>query len=170
MRRFRPKTTPPAQPLDRIEQGRGGERQLQDWLDRSRLPYLFLDQTPLTIPLSLRSQIKRPDFLVPIDTLGTIALDAKAKNLVDGNFVLDEYERRTLGAFEALFQTPVWYVCFPPGRFLTCHLFRNQRLCGPEIGFHPNTRTLHIPLSLGLTVQPHAVTFSNAMISAFRII
>jgi hypothetical protein len=46
-RRWRPQVLTP---LQRIEQGESGERALQDWLDRSHLAYLFLDQTPLTMP------------------------------------------------------------------------------------------------------------------------
>jgi hypothetical protein len=88
-------------PEQRIERGEGGERALQDWLDRSRLAYLFLDQTPLTMPVSFRRDIKRPDFLVAIEGLGTVALDAKAKAFIDGCFVLDASERRRLDAFEA---------------------------------------------------------------------
>ena len=82
--------------LLRIEKGEGGERALQDWLDRSRLAYLYLDQTPLTIPAAHRADIKRPDFLVAVDGLGTIAVDAKAKSFIDGCFVLDASERRRL--------------------------------------------------------------------------
>jgi len=85
-RRWRPQVLTP---LQRIEQGEGGERALQVWLDRSRLAYLFLDQTPLTMPTMHRADIKRPDFLVAIDGLGTVAVDAKAKAFIDGHFVLE---------------------------------------------------------------------------------
>ena len=66
-------------PLDRIARGEVGERAFQDWLDRSHCAYLYLDQTPLTIPLALRSEMKRPDFLVAVDGLGPVAVDVKAK-------------------------------------------------------------------------------------------
>jgi hypothetical protein len=100
-RRRRPPTPEP--PLERIAQGEGGERALQNWLDRSRLAYLFLDQTPLTIPATLRASLKRPDFLEAIDAFGTVAVDAKAKNFIDQHFVLDQSERRRLDGFESEF-------------------------------------------------------------------
>ena len=100
--------------LRRIDQGEGGERALQDWLDRSRLAYLYLDQSPLTIPTAHRADIKRPDFLVAVDGVGTVAVDAKAKAFIDGCFVLDASERRRLDGFESVFDIPVWYACFPP--------------------------------------------------------
>jgi hypothetical protein len=88
---------------------------LQDWLDRSRLAYLFLDQTSLTIPAHQRANIKRPDFLVAVDRLGTVALDAKAESFTDGQFVLDASDRRRLVGFESAFGMPVWYACFSAG-------------------------------------------------------
>src|SRR5262245_30425008 len=105
-RRTRPRPEPS---LDRLEKGEGGERALQDWLDRSRLAYLYLDQTPLTIPAAHRVNIKRPDFLVTVEGIGTIAVDAKAKAFIDGYFVLDVSERRRLDGFESVFGIPVWY-------------------------------------------------------------
>jgi hypothetical protein len=166
--RRRPRSKPQP-PIDRIAKGEAGERALQDWLDRSNMPYLFLDQTPLTFPLALRSEIKRPDFLVPIDTLGTVVIDAKAKALIDNHFVIDEYERRTLAGFEARFQFPVWFACFPPESPYHCHLFRNGRLMGPAIGFDPKTASLHIPVSLGLTVQHYTLSFSQAIMRADKM-
>jgi hypothetical protein len=81
---------------------------LQDCLDRSRLAFLYLDQTPFTIPAAHCTSIKRPDFLVAIDGIGTIAVDAKAKSFIDGCFVLDVSDRRRLDGFESIFGIPVW--------------------------------------------------------------
>jgi hypothetical protein len=122
--------SPPELRLERLAKGEGGERALQDWLDRSRLAYLYLDQTPLTIPAVHRADIKRPDFLVAVDGLGTIALDAKAKKFVDGCFVFDVSERRRLDGFESTFGIPVWYACFPPEERRLCYLFRK---CGETV-------------------------------------
>ena len=106
---------------------------MQDWLDRSRLAYLFLDQTPLTMPATHRADIKRPDFLVAIEGLGTMAVDAKAKAFIDGCFVLDASERRRLDGFETEFGIPVWYACFPPDEPRLCCLFRNRDLMGAAV-------------------------------------
>src|SRR4249919_441292 len=109
-------------PIQRIEQGEGGERALQDWLDRSRLAYPFLDQTSLTMPATHRADIKRPDFLVAIEGLCTVAIDAKAKAFIGGHFVLDASERRRLDGFESEFGMPVWYACFPPAEPRSAYL------------------------------------------------
>ena len=166
MRRLRRKPPPlPVQILDRIAQGEGGERQLQDWLDRSNLHYLYVHQAMATMPLAGRGQIKRPDFITAIPGHPPVAIDAKAKSFFGGQFLLNEYERRALSAFEALFQMPVWYACFPPEEPLTCILFRNSALHGQGVSYRPASATLQIPLSLGLTVQHHAMSFSKAIIS-----
>jgi len=151
----------PEVPLERLQQGEGGERTLQDWLDRSRLAYLFLDQTPVTIPAHHRANIKRPDFLVAVDALVTVAVDAKAKAFIDGHFVLDASERRRLDGFESHFGIPVWYACFPPAEPGHCYLFRNARLSGSAVGYEPKTATLHVPLALGFPTQHFAVPFER---------
>jgi len=98
--------TSPEAPLERLEKRAAGERALQDWLDRSRLAYLYLDQTPVTIPAA-RADIKRPDFLVAVHGIGTVAVDAKAKAFIDVCFVLDASERRRLDGFESAFGIPL---------------------------------------------------------------
>ncbi len=152
--------------LRRIEQGEGGERALQDWLDRSRLAYLFLDQTPLTIPAAHRANVKRPDFLVAVDNLGTIAVDAKVKAFVDGHFVLDVSERGRLDGFESVFAIPVWYACFPPTEAGMSYLFRNRDLMGRTVTHDPDKGIIRAPLALGCAVAHASISFARALLCA----
>jgi hypothetical protein len=149
--------------LQRLEKGEGGERALQDWLDRSRLAYLYLDQTPLTIPAAHRADIKRPDFLVAVEGLGTVALDAKAKSFIDGCFLLDASERRRLDGFESTFGIPVWYVCFPPAEEGRCYLFRNRALMGPAVMHDAAKQLIRAPLALGFAVEHARTPFAHAL-------
>jgi hypothetical protein len=158
---------PPLSPQQRIERGEGGERALQDWLDRSRLPYLFLDRTPLTMPATHRADIKRPDFLVAVDGIGTVAVDAKAKAFIDGRFVLDASERRRLDGFESTFGVPVWYTCFPPAEPQLCYLFRNRELMGSLVVYDRTRQIIHVPLSLGSPIEHASVVFQNSLRRAF---
>jgi hypothetical protein len=162
-RRVRP---PPELRLERLAKGEGGERALQDWLDRSRLAYLYLDQTPLTIPAAHRADIKRPDFLVAVDGLGTVAVDAKAKNFIDGCFVLDASERRRLDGFESIFGIPVWYACFPPEEPGKCYLFRNRDLAGSGVRHLTRSQMLCAPITLGRSVEHPATPFGCALLAA----
>jgi hypothetical protein len=154
----------PETPLERIEQGEGGERALQDWLDRSHLAYLFLDQKPLTIPTHHRASIKRPDFLVAVDGMGTVAVDAKA--FIDGCFVLDAAERRRLDGFETAFNIPVWYACFPPAEPRLCYLFRNRALMGAGVSHYPARQIIRAPLAMGLAVEHTNMNFALALLRA----
>jgi hypothetical protein len=139
---------------------------LQDWLDRSRLAFLYLDQTPLTIPAARRANIKRPDFLVAVDGLGTIAVDAKAKSFIDGCFVLDASERRRLDGFESMFGIPVWYACFPPEKQGRCYLFRNRDLAGRAVIHVPERHIVRAPLALALCVLYLQIPFAQAFAPA----
>jgi hypothetical protein len=152
--------------LRRLEKGEGGERTLQDWLDRSRLAYLFLDRSPHTMPAAHRADIKRPDFLVAVDGIGTIALDAKAKSFIDGCFVLDASERRRLDTFEAVFGFPVWYACFPPEEPGRCFLFRNRDLTGSAVMHDPTKQIIRAPLAFGFAVEHAGLPFAQALLRA----
>jgi hypothetical protein len=162
-RRTRPR---PEVALDRLAKGQGGERKLQDWLDRSRLAYLYLDQTPLTIPAAHRANIKRPDFLVAVEGIGTIAVDAKAKAFIDGCFVLDATERRRLDGFESVFGIPVWYACFPPEEQGRCYLFRNRDLMGSAVMHDPMKQIIRAPLAFAFAVEHAALPFAQAFLRA----
>lgn len=114
----------------RKSQGDAAEAIFCRWLDRCVLPYMYVEQSPLTVPAQLRGEIKRPDYLVGIPTIGTIAVDVKAKTIYDNHIIIDAYEQRTFANFETYFNMTVWYACFPPDEPNTCHLFMNRRLDG----------------------------------------
>ena len=44
----------------------------------------------------MHGKIKRPDFLVGIPTIGTIAVDVKAKRVYADSIIIDAEEHRTL--------------------------------------------------------------------------
>lgn len=112
--------------------GAAGEGRFRAWLDRCHLPHIYVEQSPMTIPQHLRGEIKRPDFLVGIPSIGTIAVDVKAKRTYRDALIIDAYEHRTLLAFETFFNISVWFACFPPDEPHTCHLFLNRSLAGLE--------------------------------------
>lgn len=116
----------------RKAQGQAAEDRFRSWLDRCCLPHIYVEQSPFTIPEPLRGEIKRPDFLVGIPSIGTIAVDVKAKRVYRDALIIDAYEHRTLLAFETFFNISVWFACFPPDEPHTCHLFLNRSLAGLE--------------------------------------
>ena len=131
---------------DRLRQGQAAEDRFRAWLDRCHLPHIFVEQSPMTIPQHLRGEIKRPDFLVGIPTIGTLAVDVKAKRIYQGAILIDAYEHRTLLNFEMFFNISVWFACFPPDEPHTCHLFLNRSLAGIETQTINGTAVIQVPL------------------------
>jgi len=113
---------------DRRAQGAAAEDRFRAWLDRCRLPHIYVEQSPMTFPEHLKGEIKRPDFLVGIPTIGMMAVDVKAKTIFRNSILIDAHEHRTLAAFETFFNVTVWFACFPPSEPHTCYLFRNANL------------------------------------------
>jgi hypothetical protein len=112
----------------RKEQGDAAEARFRAWLDRCHLPHIYVEQSPFTFPAHLHGEIKRPDFLVGVPSIGTIAVDVKAKRIYHDSVLIDIIEHRTLLAFEACFNIAVWFAVFPPDEEHTCHLFLNRAL------------------------------------------
>ncbi len=91
--------------------GNAGEKALEEWLKREGFFYLALSQEKEHFARLFQNNLKRPDFLVLLDSVGMIAVDAKNRKLYsEGTYTLP-YEkefRRTL-TFERVFRLPVWY-------------------------------------------------------------
>lgn len=113
---------------ERLERGRDAEILFRDWLNASGLAYIATDQTPLTVPKRLRGDIKRPDFLVGLPTIGTIAFEVKSKTVYGDCLVFDTEERRRLLNFQRCFNITVWFACFDPDDPRICRLFLNDFL------------------------------------------
>ena len=152
----------------RRAQGQAAEDRFRAWLDRCCLPHIYVEQSPLTIPQPLRGEIKRPDFLVGIPTIGTIAVDVKAKRVYEDKLLIDAYEHRTLLNFETFFNISVWFACFPPDEPHTCHLFLNHALAGLPARMVRGEPVIGAPLTLG-TIADERRDFMAALLSAIRL-
>ena len=133
---------------ERRVQGAAAEERFRAWLDRCCLPHIFVEQSPMTIPQPLRGEIKRPDFLVGVPTIGTLAVDVKAKRVYASTILIDAYEHRTLLNFETYFNISVWFACFPPDEPHTCHLFLNRALAGLPARTVNGEEVISVPLRL----------------------
>ena len=132
--------------IQRRAQGQVAEDCFRAWLDRCTLPHLYVEQSPMTLPKPLRGEIKRPDFLVGIPTIGTIAVDVKAKRIYDDAIIIDAYEHRTLLNFETFFNITVWFACFPPDEPHTCHLFLNRAMASLPVKTIKGEKVIPVPL------------------------
>jgi hypothetical protein len=133
---------------ERKKQGAVAEDRFRGWLDRCRLPHIYIEQSPFTFPEHLHGAIKRPDFLVGIPTIGMLAVDVKAKRIYRDCLLIDADEHRTLLNFETWFNTSVWFACFPPGEPNACHLFLNRSLAKLKPTTFKGGSVLPVPLRL----------------------
>lgn len=78
------------------------------------LPHLYIEQSPFTVPRPLRGQIKRPDYLVGIPGIGTVAFDVKAKRTYPEGLLFDVGEVQKLRTFARLFHLTVYFACLDP--------------------------------------------------------
>ena len=132
----------------RRAQGAAAEDRFRAWLDRCRLPHIYVEQSPLTFPETLHGKIKRPDFLVGIPTIGTIAVDVKAKRIYADTIIIDADEHRTLANFETYFNTSVWFACFPPDEPHVCHLILNRNLAKLPVTGRKGKPSIAVPLKM----------------------
>lgn len=122
----------------------------------------------MTIPQHLRGEIKRPDFLVGIPTIGTLAVDVKAKRIYQDAILIDAYEHRTLLAFETFFNISVWFACFPPDEPHTCHLFLNRSLARIEAATANSKSVIAVPLRATKAVDERR-DFMAALLGAISL-
>ena len=153
---------------ERKAQGQAAEDRFRAWLDRCCLPHIYVEQSPFTIPEPLRGKIKRPDFLVGIPSIGTIAIDVKAKRVYDDTLIIDTYEHRTLLNFETYFNISVWFACFPPDEPHTCHLFLNRGLAGLPLKRASGKDAIAVPLTVGKVTDDRR-DFMAALLGAISL-
>jgi hypothetical protein len=152
----------------RRAQGQAAEDRFRAWLDRCCLPHLYVEQSPLTMPQSLRGTIKRPDFLVGVPTIGTTAVDVKAKRVYASTLLIDAEEHRTLLNFETYFNISVWFACFPPGEPNICHLLLNRALIGLAPKTVKGVTVIPVPLRLTKPADERR-DFMAALLSAISL-
>jgi hypothetical protein len=129
---------------------------------------MYVEQSPLTVPKGLRGEIKRPDFLVGVPTIGTLAFDVKAKSVYDDRIFIDADEQRTFQNFETFFNMTVWYACFPPDEPTTCHLFLNRELARHSIEVRRGQSAIAMPLKDTVTADPRR-EFMGVLLSAISL-
>jgi len=95
---------------EKKKKGIEGETKFKSWLDERGLSYLYVNQDMDGFPSLFKGNIKRPDFLVLIDSIGIIAVDVKNYTVFQGCYSLAyEKEVKKVLSFERLFRIPVWY-------------------------------------------------------------
>lgn len=97
--------------------GQDGENRFRDWLDKCGRSYVHVNQSRDTFAQLFRSgKVKRPDFIVLMDSIGLLAVDVKNRKMKADHFTLPiSSELKPTLAFERIFRLPVWYAfCHTP--------------------------------------------------------
>jgi len=152
----------------RQAQGDAAEALFRAWLERCHLPHIYVEQSPFTFPSHLKGEIKRPDFLVGIPAIGSIAVDVKAKRIYDNCLLIDAEEHRTLATFETCFSTAVWFACFPPEEAHSCYLMLNREIADLAPIRARGKAVLAVPLRRSLRCD-HRRDFMAALVQATRV-
>ncbi len=93
-----------------FEKSKEAERAFEAWLKREGFAYLAICQNDRQFAPLFQGNLKRPDFLVLLESIGMIAVDVKAYTLTRGEYTLPyETEFRLAMTFERVFRLPVWY-------------------------------------------------------------
>jgi hypothetical protein len=99
--------------LAKNEQGKIAEKALNDWLSNAGISYIAICQSPETFAKLFAESVKRPDFLVLLESVGLLAVDAKNYTYSGGVYTLElEAELRKSLTFERLFRLPLWYAYY----------------------------------------------------------
>jgi hypothetical protein len=95
------------------QQGIIGEVALNQWLQEQKLSYIAICQAKETFSPMFSGDVKRPDFLLLLEGVGLIAVDAKNYKYSGGVYTLElEEELKRSIAFERLFRMPLWYAYY----------------------------------------------------------
>ncbi len=95
---------------EREAKGEQGERDLRAWFDLNRFAHVAIRQDDKTFAHLFRKEVKRPDFLLLVDSIGLLAVDAKFCARCAGGTALPleaDFSRALM--FERIFRLPVWY-------------------------------------------------------------
>lgn len=96
-----------------IRLGKQGEQKFESLMNRAGMPFINIDQRRDTYSCAFRAEnsihpTKRPDYLLPINGYGTIAVDVKHYKLEEDYFELEISEWSRYLNFYRLFMMNVW--------------------------------------------------------------
>ncbi len=90
--------------------GKEGEDAFNSWLNNNGLSFLYVDQSVDTFSTLFKNNVKRPDFLLMLESIGMLAVDVKNYTQSQGTYTLNmEQEFLRSLSFERLFRIPLWY-------------------------------------------------------------
>ena len=139
--------------LEHAERGRKAEREFQQWLDRSGVPYLYATQDIESVPAYYQGRIKRPDYLVGLPYMATVAFDVKSKSTYGGAYLFDVPEIRRLAHFADLFQISTFFACLDPEGGPSSRWLRVAELMELDPEKRARKEVIAAPIAMGIPVD-----------------
>jgi len=98
---------------ENVEKGEKVEDKFQRWLNKHKIPYLYIQQDKETFSSAFNDLFpgKRPDFLILIQNFGFIFVDVKYKKISKyGDYPIDAEETKKYSSMQRKFNIPTWFV------------------------------------------------------------
>ncbi len=93
--------------------GDEAELAFKKWLDKHKIPYLYIQQDKETFSSVFKDEDygKRPDFIILLPNFGFIFVDVKNKKLDSKykNYCIDEKEAKRYSSLQRVFNLQIWY-------------------------------------------------------------
>jgi len=88
------------------------EIKFKEWLDKHKIPYLYINQETDTFSSVFKDKLKRPDFMVLLPNFGFIFVDIKNRRIKSeyGTFCIDSNETQKFSSLQRKFNLQIWYV------------------------------------------------------------
>lgn len=148
MTRFRTKIS-----TESVARGVAAEELFKEWLNDSRLPFIYCTQDVASVPRHFKGALKRPDYLVALPFVGTVAFDVKAKSLYEDCFLFDVDEIERLILFDEIFRITTFLACLDPDNPDRCWWFRVALLARLPAERKRGVMTLRAAVADGLEVN-----------------
>ena len=133
--------------------GMAAEERFKAWLNDSRLPFVYCTQDIPSVPEHFMGALKRPDYLVALPFVGSVAFDVKAKSIYDGRFIFDVDEVARLLHFDEIFRITTFFACLDPDESGRCWWFRLGKIAQIDFNKRRGVLTIEVPLADGLAVN-----------------
>ncbi len=94
------------------EKGRVAEKMFQEWLEKHKIPYIYISQDPETFSSFFKEDLrgKRPDFMLLIPYFGFIFVDVKYKEISQNEYPIDAYDSKKYSSIQRRFNINTWFV------------------------------------------------------------
>jgi len=112
----------------RKAEGTYGEGLFRQWLEESEVPFTYFEQSKSYFPRRLKDKIKRPDFLIGIIGIGSLAIDVKhlAYFRKEDCYEIKDDEVIRLANYQRYFNITVMYAIIPKENHEQCYLIAND--------------------------------------------